>query len=332
MVPIIIKTVSFVTLLSVSFFVQAMDDQARFREVLEQVAMLSLNQDQLKVEMGAQAAKKGDLDSLKHFINSSNVNKLTLNKVRVFHNAIAFAMEIKDEKQYGPLFDYLFSLGAGFQKAVPGERQSPLIFASVIGCDREYTRPIEIFLEKGADIFESYPGNPSAAITVAVGSEHEKCKKGAQRVLQLFRSRATNLHQAIQCLDVEKVKQFANTDAIKKLQNEGKCPLAHIIVYCFKGYKESFPLVEILLSNGANANEQLQDELPGMTYLVASTGHALKTGETDLMEICLKHGGNPKHQLFPMAPSAIEMVKVVSKVEPNNPHIAKVRALLNTNA
>lgn len=332
MVPILIKTVSFVALVSISFFIQGMDDQASLREILERVAAFSVNQDQLKVEMGAEAAKTGDLDSLKHFIDSSNVNTLTQKKLRVFHNAIAFAMETKDEKQYGPLFDYLFSIGAGFQKAVPGERQSPLIFASSIGCYEEYARPIEIFLEKGADPFESHPGQPSAAITVAVGSEHKDCKRGALPVLQLFRSRATNLHQAIQCLDVEKVRQFANADTIKKFQNDHKCPLAHILPYCFKGYKDSFTLIEILLSNGANPNEQLKDELPGVTCLVASTMHALKTGKTDLIEICLKHGGNPKQKLFPMAPSAIEMVKTIRHVEPNNPHTPKVRALLNTNA
>lgn len=141
MVPIFIKTISFITLLSISFFIQGMDDQASLREILERVAALSVNPDQLKVEMGAEAAKRGDLDSLKHFIDSSNVNKLTHKKVRVFHYAIAFANETKDEKKYGPLFDYLFSIGAGFQKEVPGERQSPLIFASSIGCDKGYTAP-----------------------------------------------------------------------------------------------------------------------------------------------------------------------------------------------
>jgi hypothetical protein len=331
-VPIFIKKVSFVALVSVSFFIQGMDDQASLREILQRVAALSVNQDQLKVEMGAEAAKRGDLDSLKHFIDSSNVNKLTHNKLRVFHNAIVFAMETKDEKQYGPLFDYLFSIGGGFQKKVPGEEQSPLIFASTIGCHKEYARPIEILLEKGADPFESQPGQTSAAVIVAVGSKHEDCKRGALPVLQLFRSRANDLDQAIQCLDVEKVKQFANADTIKKLQNEHKCPVAHILPYCFRGYKDSFTLIDILLSSGVNPNEQLKGEMPGITCLVASTMHALKKGKTDLIEICLKHGGNPKHKLFPMAPSAVEMVKAMRLLEANNPHVPKVTALLNTNA
>lgn len=317
------------TLLSYSHLIHTMQDpHILFAQLSIEVASKDFDPEQIKVEMGAQAASHGDLESLRNFINSSNVNKLTNYKLRVFHHAILFAEKSRNEAQYQPIFDYLLSQGAEIQNQINGEKMPPVIFATSIGCFKGYARPIEILLEKGADPFISNKGACPALICVVAKNQKEN-SLGALAILKLFQQRASTLYQAVQCLDIEKVKQFANADTIK---NSEECPLSLSFAHWEQGIHESLPVIEILLTQGANPNAQLKNQMPGMTFLMLSTRHALKTGDTRLIELCLKHKGNPKYKAFPMALSAIDLVKVAAQIEPNNSHIPKIRSILNTEA
>lgn len=329
------RFLSLLALLSFFSLASGMDESHKMREMLVALMKMSIKQkvptsEALKVEMGADAAACGDLESLRHFIDSSNVNNLTDRKLRVFQYAITFADKCRDETKYVPIFEYLFSQNAEVQKDVPGEKMSPISFATSIACHTGYLRPVEILLDKKAKAFESTSEGGTCPASIAAVATTNKCDTPhASSVLKIFQNKASTLYQAVQCLDVTKVKEFANPDSIKNSEN---CALVLSSEHWAHGIPQGLTILEILLSQGATPDQQLKGEMPGITLLTHATRCALNTGNSKLLEVCLAKGGNPKYKAFPMAPSAIEMVKALSLIEPKNPHIPKVKALLNTGA
>lgn len=288
--------------------------------------------DQIKVDMGTIAAQNGDLESLKHFIDSSNVNKLS-GKISALDAVILFAYKNKDETKYLPLFEYLFALGAIIQTPAKGTTVSPLGIATTYGCLVNYTRPIEILLERGGNPFTPCTKDTTTAAQLCIFSKLRQDTPGADSVLQLFQKKATDLDQAIECLHIEKIAQLANPAAIKELEQKSKNSLARVYGMWAQGIKETLPVFSILFKNGIRPEDELPNvPLPGYTLLVAATKNALTKGDSSLLELCLSHKADPSYKAFPMAPSAIDITKVFASMEPNNPNVAKVRALLNTNA
>lgn len=303
-------------------------EQDQLRRLLETFVNLNISntRDQITVEMGAMAAAQGDIESLKNCINPKNVNQLTPDDITVFHHAIMFAYNCQDETKFIPIFDYLLSQNAEIEKKVVGGKSPPIIFATSLSCHKNYLRPLEFLLaRKGINPFDSINKEVSP-VDIAVVAITNK-SPGAQALLQFFQNHAANLYQAVQCLDIQKVKQFASPENIT---NCTKSPLAKSFSHWVHGIPEGLTVIKILLSQGASAQQQIKDEIPGITLLHLSTSHALKTGNTEAIEVCLENDGNPQYKPFPMAPSAIDLVKVLSHFEPNNPNIPKVRSVLNT--
>lgn len=288
------------------------------------------NPEQLKVLMGKEAARNGDLESLKHFIDSSNVNKVS-EKTTALDAALLFAFKNRDETKYFPILEYLLAQGASIQRPVPGTKVSAFGLATSIACLEDYTRPIEILLEKGARPFDSCTSDTTNAAMLCIVSKLRR-DKGADSVLRIFQQKASTLQEAIECLSLDKTDQFANPTSIKQMAQNSSGALEKIFVAWTEGIKESLPIASILLKKGAHPHDELKGSLPGYTFLIAATTDALKRGETDLLELFLSANGNPRYKSFPMAPSAIEITKTVAVMEPENPHVAKVRALLNSHA
>lgn len=326
------KTI-FICIFSFSFSMLnfGMEEDASLNDFLQSLSLKNASSDpaQIKVEMGGLAAAQGDLESLKRFIDSSNVDA-AFKKKTVFYNALAFAFKSKDETQYGPIFEYLFSQNAEIQNPVRGTKISAFGFATAIATQENYMRPLEILLSKGAKPFISCTSDKTTAIQLCHVAM-EKHPEAAASILKLFRPHATTLLEAIQCFDKEKVQQLSSHETISALYKKGSDPLhANYKLYNY-GILESFPVFKILLTQGATPNDELRGHpLPGYTFILLATQHALESGDMKLLELCLEHGGNPRYQSFPMAPSAIELVKVASQIKPSNVNVLKIRNLLNS--
>lgn len=326
------KTI-FICIFSFSFSMLnfGMEEDASFNDFLQSLSLKNASSDpaQIKVEMGGLAAAQGDLESLKRFIDSSNVN-VAIKKKTVFYKALAFAFKSKDETQYGPIFEYLFSQNAEIQNPVRGTTLSAFGFATAIASQENYMRPLEILLSKGAKPFISCTSDKTTAMKLC----HVAMKGhpvAGNSILQLFRPHATTLLEAIECLDTEKVQQLSSPETIAALYKEGSDPLGENYKLYNFGIPESFPVFKILLTQGATPNTELRGHpLPGYTFMLLATQHALENGDMKLFELSLEHGGNPRYQAFPMAPSAIELIKIASHIEPSNPNVQKIRNLLNS--
>lgn len=293
----------------------------------------NLSVEQIKVDMGCLAAKNGDLESLKHFVDSSNVDSVNTQGLSVLQAALDFAFKSKEESQYTPLLEYLFAQDAEIQGPIKGTEISALGFATSIAWLENYIRPLEILLAKGGNPFIPCTRDKTTSMSLCVAARHKQHLTGADSVLQLFRQHATTLAEAVACWDNAKVKQFANQTAIDALAKNGNNVLVQNYKLYDYGIEEALTSFEILLKQGAKPSEELKDHpLPGYTFMLLATQHALEKGDTKLIEACLNNGGNPKHQAFPMAPSAVDFIKTVSRKEPTNPHISKIRALFNTYA
>lgn len=319
----------------VPIFIHGMNkfaDLKDLRAALES-GQFQVDPEQIKIDMGTLAAIQGDLESLKHFIDASNVNKPSSQQRLVVEKALGFAFKSKDETKYGPVLNYLLSIKAEIQKPVtPNRRISPFELAATWACLENYTRPVEILLATGVNPFipstEHSGSNAAKLCTVASKDNHQP----AINVLKLFEPHVTNLSEALDCLSVEKVKQFANAPVA---QTTGTAKLHHPLEKAYGLYKEgiveSFSLIETLFSQGMHPHDALPTHpLPGFTFMLLATMHALQTGDTKLIELCLEHKADPRYKAFPMASSAIEMVKSAARLEPNNIHLVKVRAFFNT--
>lgn len=290
-----------------------------------------LSAEQAKVDKGVEAAEKGDLETLKLFINSSNVNALSTSQRSPLSSALKFAFESKDESKYVPLLEYLFSQNTQIQNPIGHAILSPFGFAIAKACKENYIRPVELLLSKGAQAF-SYctPSNafPAHAVNLCFAAKKEGMS-GANAVLKLLQPQARNLTEAIECFCPEKVKQFANQTTLEALHKEGQNPLVSIYNFYEFGIEEAFPLFGILLSQGAHPHQELSEyPMPGFTFMLLATQHAVVTGDMKLIELCIAHGGHPEYKVSSDRHSAKELVEILSYTH-DDTHVPQINALFN---
>lgn len=236
------KNFLFVLIALLPAFLNGMDDSLENLFKKMSVSGAQIDAEQVKIEMGMMAAKTGDLESLKHCIDSSNVNKSSLTGQNIFDAALVFAFKSKNEPQYSPIFEYLFSVKAELQRPVAGKLNSTLANATVFACCENYTKPLEILLAYGANPFTSCTKGDVSAVNLCVVSKTEKNKQpGAEAVLKLFQARATTLKQAIDSLHLEKIKELANPDSIEQSNTTSFHPLVPLLHYHKKGSKKRCP-------------------------------------------------------------------------------------------